>query len=72
MAANELKDIIEDVNERRVREETNTVDTETVLPIILETDMVLLYIVEAKTLLEVRLGENILDAIRVLAYIVER
>jgi hypothetical protein len=72
LAANELKDIIEDVNERRVREETNTVDTETVLPIILETDMVLLYIVEAKTLLEVRLGENILDAIRVLAYIVER
>lgn len=72
MAANELKDIIEDVNERRVREETNTVDTEMVLPIILETDMVLLYIVEAKTLLEVRLGENILDAIRVLAYIVER
>jgi len=72
LAANELKDIIEDVNERRVREETNTVDTEMVLPIILETDMVLLYIVEAKTLLEVRLGENILDAIRVLAYIVER
>lgn len=72
MAANELKDIIEDVNELRVREETNTVDTEMVLPIILETDMVLLYIVEAKTLLEVRLGENILDAKRVLVYIVER
>ena len=72
MAANELKDMIEDVNERRVREETNTVDTEMVLPIILETDMVLLYMVEAKTLLEVRLGENILDAKRVLAYIVER
>jgi hypothetical protein len=42
LAANELKDIIEDINELRVREETNTVDTEMVLPIILETDMVLL------------------------------
>ena len=40
-AVNELMDIIEDVNELSVREETPVVDTEMVLPIILETDRVL-------------------------------
>ena len=38
-----------DVNELRVREETCTDDTATVLPVILETNRVLVYIVEANT-----------------------